>query len=155
MIRRKDLFDLFDTTPDLCGNDLDISRYVRDGDDTDVRVYWREVPQGVLPPDDEPPPQRDELCAVSLRAFAGFLQKKQKKKARVFWWNPVEEKWDEPKRVRPGQTYLVARDAGGYSDALGWTGEAGDNEMSVASRPNGGLRASNSRAPDSFVALVV
>jgi CRISPR-associated endonuclease/helicase Cas3 len=38
-LRRKDLLDLFDTTPDLCGNDLDISRYIRDGDDTDVQVF--------------------------------------------------------------------------------------------------------------------
>ena len=99
VIRRKDLFDLFDTTPDVCGNDLDISRYVRDGDDTDVRVYWREVPDGG-PPDDEPRPKRDELCAVSLRSFAGFLQKAQKKKLCVFWWNPVEEKWDAARRAR-------------------------------------------------------
>src|SRR5208282_311040 len=28
VIRRRDLVDLFDTTPDICGQDLDISRYI-------------------------------------------------------------------------------------------------------------------------------
>jgi hypothetical protein len=35
--------DLFDTTPDLCGQDLDVSRYIRDGEDSDVQFYWRDV----------------------------------------------------------------------------------------------------------------
>jgi CRISPR-associated endonuclease/helicase Cas3 len=42
VIRRKDLSDLFDTTPDLAGNDIDIDRFVRDIEDSDVRVFWRE-----------------------------------------------------------------------------------------------------------------
>ena len=44
VIRRKDLDDLFDTDPDLTGFDVDISPYVRDADDADVRVFWRELP---------------------------------------------------------------------------------------------------------------
>lgn len=36
VLRGRDLLDLFDTTPDLLGNDVDVSRYVRDRDDTDV-----------------------------------------------------------------------------------------------------------------------
>ncbi len=152
VIRRKDLFDLFDTTPDICGNDLDISRYVRDGDDTDVRVYWREVRERAVPADNEPRPLTNELCAVSLRAFGAFLQKK---KPRVFWWNPVEEKWDEPKRARPGQIYLLAREAGGYSDTLGWTGNPKDNEMSISPPSQRELRDGNSRDPDSFTGRFV
>lgn len=150
VIRRKDLFDLFDTTPDLCGNDLDISRYVRDGEDTDVSVYWREVPAGAPPADDEARPLRDELCMVSLRSFAGFLQKARKKKLRVFWWNPIEEKWDESNRARPGQIYLLAREAGAYSDMIGWTGEPGGKSVFVLSPEHNELRDSNSRDPDSF-----
>lgn len=155
VIRRKDLFDVFDTTPDLCGNDLDVSRYVRDGDDTDVRVYWREVPEDAPPPDDEPRPQRDELCAVSLRSFAGFLQKAKKKRLRVLRWNPVEEKWDESNRARPGQVYLLAREAGAYSDVLGWTGDPGDKPASVFPPPRHELRDSGSRDPDSFTGQFV
>jgi CRISPR-associated endonuclease/helicase Cas3 len=155
VIRRKDLFDLFDTTPDLCGNDLDISLYVRDSDDTDVRVYWREVPKDGPPPDDEPRPRRDELCAVSLRSFAGFLQKAKKKKLRVLWWNPVEEKWDESNRARPGQLYLLVQEVGGYSDALGWTGDPSDKPAFVFAPPRHELRDSGSRDPDSFTGRFV
>ena len=39
VIRRRDLVDLFDTTPDLCGQDLDVSRYIRDGEDSDVQFF--------------------------------------------------------------------------------------------------------------------
>jgi CRISPR-associated endonuclease/helicase Cas3 len=39
VIRRRDLVDLFDTTPDICGQDLDVSRYIRDGDDNDVQFF--------------------------------------------------------------------------------------------------------------------
>ena len=38
VIRRKDFTDLFDTTPDLAGNDIDVLRFIRDGDDIDVQV---------------------------------------------------------------------------------------------------------------------
>jgi CRISPR-associated endonuclease/helicase Cas3 len=124
VIRRKDLVDLFDTTPDLAGNDLDISRYVRDSDDTDVQVYWRAVPKDELPGEDEPAPIREELCRVSIRAFGDFLQKKN---SRVFAWNPLDEKWEPVKRARPGQVYLIDSETGGYSDELGWTGDDKDN----------------------------
>jgi len=38
VVRRKDFIDLFDTTPDLTGNDLDVSRFIREGEDNDVQV---------------------------------------------------------------------------------------------------------------------
>ena len=43
VIRRRDLDDLFDTDPDLTGFDVDVSPYVRDADDTDIRVFWRDL----------------------------------------------------------------------------------------------------------------
>ena len=43
VIRKRDLLDLFDTDPDLSGFDVDVSLYVRDADDTDVRLFWRSV----------------------------------------------------------------------------------------------------------------
>ncbi len=42
VIRRKDFLELFDTTPDLAGNDIDVSRFIREGDELDVQVFWRE-----------------------------------------------------------------------------------------------------------------
>ena len=65
--REKDLFELFDTTPDLTGADIDISRFVRDGVELDVLVYWREVPGGV--PGKAERPLREELCPVAFYRF--------------------------------------------------------------------------------------
>jgi CRISPR-associated endonuclease/helicase Cas3 len=121
VIRRRDLIDLFDTTPDICGQDLDVSRYIRDGEDNDVQFYWRSV-EGGAPADDEPPPQREELCRVSIGDAVKFLGRK----TRAWRWNPLSERWDEAGIARPGAVYLVEVKSGGYSDTTGWTGETKD-----------------------------
>jgi len=118
VIRRRDLVDLFDTTPDICGQDLDISRYIRDGEDSDVQFFWRAL-EGDTPGENEPPPQREELCRVSIGDANKFLRKKP----RAWRWNPLHEQWDPASQARPGSIVLVATDAGGYDGALGWTGE--------------------------------
>ena len=124
VIRRRDLVDLFDTTPDICGQDLDVSRYIRDGEDSDVQFFWRDIAEGKGPEEKEPQPQRRELCRVSIGDAAKFL--KDDKKARAWRWNALEREWEAAKSPRPGGVYLVATDTGGYSDTLGWTGEAKD-----------------------------
>ena len=43
VIRRKDFIELFDTTPDLAGNDTDVSRYVREIESSDLQIFWRET----------------------------------------------------------------------------------------------------------------
>ena len=118
VIRRRDLVDLFDTTPDLCGQDLDVSRYIRDGEDSDVQFFWREF-ESDAPTDKYPAAQREELCRVSIGDAATFL-----KKAAAWTWNPLDEKWEKAKRPRPGAVYLVSMASGGYHDDLGWTGDA-------------------------------
>jgi len=121
VIRRRDLVDLFDTTPDICGQDLDVSRYIRDGEDSDVQFFWRTIDDdsSVI---DEPPPVRDELCRVSISDAARFLGKK----ARTWRWNPLDEQWEPTHHARPGSIYLVDAQAGGYDDAFGWTGDTKD-----------------------------
>lgn len=121
VIRRRDLMDLFDTTPDLCGQDLDISRYIRDGEDSDVQFFWRNIASDT-PSQNEPPPHRDELCRVSIGEASKFLGKK----AHVWRWNPLAEGWEEAKAARPGGVYLVDAQSGGYNADLGWTGDPKD-----------------------------
>ncbi|MCX5903928.1 MAG: CRISPR-associated helicase Cas3', partial [Proteobacteria bacterium] len=65
VIRSKDIVDLFDTTPDISGMDIDISRFIRDTDEHDASVFWREF-AGDAPGDDQPAPTRDELCGVPV-----------------------------------------------------------------------------------------
>ena len=126
VIRRKDLIDLFDTTPDLAGHDLDISRYIRDGEDNDVQVFWRDLgPAPFEPASKTPEPDRDELCGVAVYRFQAFLEKlKKANDGRKIWqWDGLNEKWIPATRARPGGVYLIDHRAGGYDPLIGWTGE--------------------------------
>lgn len=123
VIRRKDLIDLFDTTPDLAGNDLDIDRWVREADESTVQIFWREwegAAKGRRPGDDQKQPRREELCPVSITEFRDFL----KKTGSVVWrWDFLEGEWQSVRdsEIYPGQNYLLAALAGGYVAATGWT----------------------------------
>ena len=133
VIRRKDLDDLFDTDSDLTGFDVDISPYVRDAEDTDIRVFWRELPVT----DDEPPkPVARELCAVPIGQARKWIQTTRKATGTTFFvrdpqWRrregaagPNPPGWvpfrDAP---WPGLTLLADVRAGGYWGDLGFTGD--------------------------------
>lgn len=127
VIRRKDLIDLFDTTPDLAGNDIDIDRFVREVEDSDVRVFWRawNRPKGhEPPPDDEPASRWEELCPAPIGSDKnpGFRQFAKNHKGDVWRWNFLDKKWDkaDADRIAPGQVFLVHADAGGYAKERGW-----------------------------------
>lgn len=119
VIRRRDLIDLFDTTPDICGQDLDISRYIRDSEDNDVQFFWREISDQ---PNPTITPTREEICRVSVGDARRFFEK-QAKPRQIWQWNILEEKWLPAENIRPGGTYLLAADKGGYDENLGWTGK--------------------------------
>lgn len=136
VIRRKDLLDLFDTTPDLAGADLDIDRFIRDTDDSHVQVFWREWLDGPKrsPDENESPsavqsaPHRNELCPVSIGDFKKFI----KKEGPAWRWDPLNRKWQKisDREIYPGQTYLLHTGQGGYNQSdnkilipTGWTGD--------------------------------
>jgi CRISPR-associated endonuclease/helicase Cas3 len=123
VIRRKDIVELFDTTPDLAGNDIDVSRFIRDADEHDVFVFWRgDVP----PPEGRSAPIRQELCPVPVGKFRDFLNKAVKgKKPKTWHWDFLERRWtvSPPRETHPGGIYLLRCQDGGYSKELGWDGE--------------------------------
>ena len=127
VIRRKDLIDLFDTTADLSGNDIDIDRFVREIEETDVRVFWREW-EGDTPSDEEPQPTRGELCPVPIGEFRKFVEALSKKTDGkelakcVYRRDFLEGMWIEvdAKRISPGQVCMLHIDAGGYEASRGW-----------------------------------
>lgn len=133
VIRRKDMDDLFDTDADLTGFDVDISPYVRDAGDTDIRVFWRDVSDS----DDAPlRPSARELCAVPIGQANTWIKAAKKALGPVFFvrdpqwrrsggragsappgWVPLRDPpW-------PGFTVLADIRAGGYQEALGFTGD--------------------------------
>lgn len=117
VLRRRDLLDLFDTAPDLSGNDIDIQRFVRGDDpDVDVQVFWRDMTAKGWNAD----PQRNELCNVPVGSMKAFLKKGR---VEAFVWDHLDDEWrqirDPEREVRPGLTILLSTAAGGYSE-LGW-----------------------------------
>lgn len=121
VLRRKDFIELFDTTPDLAGNDLDIDRFVRDVEECDVRVFWRGWPADSNPSADLPAPSHDELCAVPVGEFRTFAKASERRKL-VYRWDHLEGSWErfDDRRLCPGQVYLVHASAGGYTSETGW-----------------------------------
>lgn len=134
VIRKKDLIDLFDTTPDLAGNDIDIDRFIRDTDETDVRVFWRhwQRPKGFeAPPEDGPAPRREELCPAPVSDFRDYAKKHR---GKVWRWDFLGNKWEpaDASKIAPGQVFLVHADAGGYTPERGWDPKDTDRVEPIA-----------------------
>jgi CRISPR-associated endonuclease/helicase Cas3 len=116
VVRRRDLLDLFDTTPDLSGTDIDVSRFIREGDERDVRVFWRSDPTR----EDQPRPVRDELCTVPVYEMKRFLERDDK--PRCWRWDPLAGEWIQLRshELFPGLSLILDADAGGYDAEIGW-----------------------------------
>lgn len=125
VIRKKDIIELFDTTPDLTGNDLDISRYIRESDGKEVQVYWREIPaEG--PSKDMKSSHRSELCNVPIGDIKEFVKKKGDQSG-CWIWDHLDEDWKKVGQIsnlHPGMILLLDYESGGYSNELGWIGKA-------------------------------
>ena len=125
LLLRHELDELFDTSPDLSGTDIDISRFIRSGDERDVQVFWSEGNQEG--PSSSVKPTRDELCSVPFLAARDWLCGKGKsqqlqKNIQAWVWERLEREWRSTSRrdIFPGQTILVACKVGGYRQDQGW-----------------------------------
>lgn len=142
ILTRRELLDLFDTGPDLTGADIDISRFVRGGDDRDVTVWWWPVPEDQLP-HRRVRPTHDALCRVPVSDARNWLFARaqdaedrqaetetdgpgsKKTRPRAWVWSYVDGEWErvEERHIYPGQTILVDASAGGYDVRIGFTGK--------------------------------
>lgn len=127
LLLRQELDDLFDTAADLSGADIDISRFIRSGEERDVQVFWRDVAATAWPAADIQA-ARDELCAVPFLSARDWLCDKERRKPgrRAWVWDWLDGRWRDLVRhdIYPGQTLLVASDVGGYDPARGWDANA-------------------------------
>ena len=128
VIRKRDFIDLFDTTPDLAGQDIDIERWVRETEDSKVSLFWRTWEGSEK--DQSPPaeneflaPHRNELCPAPIgetKDWAG------KAKFSLRRWDHLSSAWQKVPReygkllIIPGQIYLVPSEHGGYSTESGF-----------------------------------
>lgn len=133
LLLRREFDEMFDTTPDLTGADLDISRFIRSGDERDLQVFWLDLAK------DESPsakrlPHRRELCSVPFLKARDWLcgeETKTNRKPRLrsgirAWvWDWIDGKWTEATRTSllPGRVVCVAAACGGYRTDRGFDPE--------------------------------
>jgi CRISPR-associated endonuclease/helicase Cas3 len=134
LLLRKEFDELFDTTPDLTGADLDISRFIRTGDERDLQVFWLDIPKDKKGEKHLPPkkykPQRKVLCSVPFKRAREWLFEKAKLRAgkRAWIWDWLDGEWKRaaPEGLLPGRVVCVASDTGGYSIERGFDPKLSD-----------------------------
>jgi CRISPR-associated endonuclease/helicase Cas3 len=148
VIRCRDLIDLFDTTPDLVGNDLDIDRFVREVENSDVRVFWRDwdQKQSLMPSADQAAPLHEELCPAPIGEFKDFATDRNRRR-KVWRWSFLEKVWEpaDANTIAPGQVLMVHVSAGGYSSEHGWepASEILVDALDVTAATNGNIPDAN------------
>ena len=132
VLQRSDLDDLFDTTPDLTGADIDVSGFIRTGEERDIRVVWRELGQARESPaqqlsrDEIGTVHRSELCPVPIgQARSKWLRGL----SGAYVWDYLDGRWNRLdqaslRRLAPGAVVLVAAHHGGYDPVRGWDGKS-------------------------------
>ena len=136
LLLRSEFDELFDTTPDLTGADLDISRFIRSGDERDLQVFWIEVPV-TESPSSKRQPQRIELCPVPFLKAQDWLcgeetktNRKPKLRCgmRAWIWDWIEGEWTDAQRANllPGRIVCVASSCGGYEAKRGFSPNSKD-----------------------------
>ena len=119
IIRRRDVIDLFDTTPDLSGNDVDVARFIRDRSDRRVQVAWREIV------DNQPlgtSPRRDELCGVPIAELRQWLLKSHPAWSLDHLARDRDRPWTRCSvgDLRDGIEVVLDASRGGYDSEIGW-----------------------------------
>ena len=119
-LRRRDLIELFDTLPDLSGNDIDVGRFIRDSEDRDVMVLWRTITDSGPSPDTGPSVK--EMCRVPIGEIRSFVKRAR---AGTFIVDPLDRRgrrWLKiPARdIRPNLTVVLDASVGGYAPERGW-----------------------------------
>jgi len=119
VLRRPDFVALFDTSPDLAGNDIDVAPYVRDADDLDAQVAWATwATEDGRPPDDAKSPSAEYRCRVPLGKVNELA------KATPVWrLDQALHRWvrvTPQARARPGEVLVISADAGGYDTETGF-----------------------------------
>jgi CRISPR-associated endonuclease/helicase Cas3 len=113
VLRRRDLLDLFDTSPDLSGMDVDVARFIRDDDERSIFVFFRDLPdRGTADTASQPAAERDELVKVPVDSLGD----------RKRWvYDPIDDAWKLVRAAPPGATVMLASAGGGYEPKLGWS----------------------------------
>lgn len=123
VIRKPEFLDLFDTSTDLSGHDVDVSPYIRESDDVTVSLFWRDEP-----PAASESPRREELCAAPVAAVRNLVRRlrgeghgSDARSGNQFApdadhsWTSIHES-----EVRPGIVVWLRSDVGWYDSEIGF-----------------------------------
>jgi len=151
LLLRREFDELFDTTPDLTGADLDISRFIRSGDERDLQVFWTDIEKdkkGEKPqrPKDDRQPNRRELCSIPFLKARDWLCGKETKTnrkprlqagKRAWVWDWIDGEWKSGSRdsLLPGRVVCVAADSGGHRTERGFDPASGESVIVVPLDP--------------------
>lgn len=149
LLLRHELEELFDTAPDLSGADIDISRFIRSGDERDVQVFWADIPMRA-DPDSSLKAARDQLCALPFHKARDWLCGEESGRSepprlktgmRAWVWDWLDGQWRtaERRNIYPGVVVLVDSKCGGYDDAVGWNPKAGPLSAELLCAPGAAI----------------
>ncbi len=124
VLTRREMDELIDTSADLTGSDLDISRFIREGEERDLNVFWYPFEEKV--PNRSLQPTRLGLCAVPINEDARKWLRTLRTDGLAWVWDYHEGSWRRYKDADfcPGQTLLIHTKAGGYTPERGWDPKA-------------------------------
>jgi len=122
VIRRPDFIELFDTSSDLSGNDIDIAPYIRDADDLDAQLAWAtwtpDDKKEIRPPAEGRTPTAEYRCRVPLGKVNELA-----KSIPVWRLGQVAGGWTRVNvgaRARPGEVLVVNAADGRYDPITGF-----------------------------------
>jgi len=128
VLRRRDLLDLFDTSPDLSGTDIDIAPFIREDDERTVTVFFRALGSDpAVRIAGRPKPRRDEIHQpMPARDEVVQVPRATLEKRQCWRLDHEEGEWlrQSARDVPPGSTAMLAAEDGGYTPELGWQRKA-------------------------------
>ncbi|MGH9810341.1 MAG: CRISPR-associated endonuclease Cas3'', partial [Terriglobia bacterium] len=124
---------------------MDISRFIRSGDDRDLGLFWLDIAKGKTPSVNRHA-HRQELCSVPFLKVRDWLcgeETKTNRKPRLrggmraWTWDWIDGTWRPATRANllPGRVVCVAADTGGYRVDLGFDAKSKEPVALVALPP--------------------
>lgn len=118
VLRRRDLENLFDTSPEIGGADIDVSPFVREPEDRTVSIAWRSLSKDPNDGKGQRVPSQAELCPAPLgKELDGWIERNE-----VYRYDIVERTWLRiaKRDMRPNLILLTDFSSGGYTTKRGW-----------------------------------
>jgi CRISPR-associated endonuclease/helicase Cas3 len=115
VLRRRDLLGLFDTAPDLAGNDIDVSPFIRDATNRTLSVAWRSAEAMA---EHVPGVGRAELCPAPIAAVRELVA--DGRRAWIFDQGDGQWRAARQRDVRPSAVVVLDAAAGGYRPEVGF-----------------------------------